>query len=310
MRMRNILYVLPVILNAGEFNDLSQFMSDDDFNKLDLVLSSEPNFDIGTEDEIKVLSIDDDYLNTPAKLNIPSVHTNPLDISIDNIVNPLFTEQDTIIPTENLSLDADEKTENTIDVSSEFLEQVMSTEPEFTESEVVPTRTNEEIPELDFNIKTEEQTDLVDVVENVGETNIIEETNNLVVEVDDVDVDEKFINDDLTQNNWIKTANDLGNSWYEVDWFGYFYSSDIDSLLDGGWIFHISLGWVYISPENVHSTWIWSDKIKGWIWTSSEFFPYANLHSDFNTWLYFDIDKSLVYDYNQKKYFDFNAYTK
>ena len=45
--------------------------------------------------------------------------------------------------------------------------------------------------------------------------------------------------------NSVKPASD-GSSWYELDWFGYFFDSSNVVASMGGWVFHEDLGWLFL----------------------------------------------------------------
>ena len=72
----------------------------------------------------------------------------------------------------------------------------------------------------------------------------------------------------IVGTNFTNTATSLGGQWFHHDWFGLFY------VKDANWIFHESLGWVYVSTLSTNnSAWLYLGESLGWCWTSSTIFP-------------------------------------
>jgi hypothetical protein len=402
MRVKNVswIYVLGISVNVVCANDtnLQDFINKDDFEKMNLILASEPVFDVNEEEHT--------LINPSQSESIPSVHRNPLDIQIDNITSPIFTEEHIIIPdiddvviqtedtedTDNSDFTSDTHNESEINTiisneptftedenvpsrknedipsmtndnesADDFIDSdsdvsdIISVNPEFTEDENVPSRKNEDIPSMtndnesadDFIDSDSDVSDIISVNpeftedENVPERKTEQvsslDTFDNILGVDDVIstdsvesrldeltlevqpstnnteevvvVDVPLVLDTPNDNEWKQNITDLGNSWYYVEWFGHFFSTVSPSEFgEGNWIYHVSLGWVFISSESFTSVWIYSDKIQEWMWTSNETYPYTSVHSesDFPKWLYFDLDRGVVYDFESSKYFDIN----
>tara|TARA_B100001093_G_scaffold175973_1_gene168792 strand:- start:3563 stop:4534 length:972 start_codon:yes stop_codon:yes gene_type:complete len=323
MRVRNInwIFALGIALDtlSASNTDLQNFINSDDFQKIDLILASEPQFDVNENDHSLV--------NPNQSGIIPSVHRNPLEIQIDNIKSPIFTEDHIVIPDiDNASVPSENETESTFTTDSHSDDEIniiLSSEPIFNENENIPTKKDEDVP--DINTETDndnsDNSSTFDTLEYVlgvddvistdsEELNIVEVTNNL--ETNDhviVVVDKNVELDAELKSEWEQNITDLGNSWYYVDWFGHFFSTSAPSEFgEGNWIYHIHLGWVFISSEAFTSVWIYSDNLQDWMWTSNETYPYTNVHSnsDFPKWLYFDVDRGVVYDFEASKYFDIN----
>ena len=64
----------------------------------------------------------------------------------------------------------------------------------------------------------------------------------------------------------------LGNGWREASWFGTYYSESHP------WVYHSSMGWVYVVQSKEGSSWMWQTKL-GWIWTDIDIFPYFYINS-------------------------------
>ena len=358
MRVKNVswIYALGISVSMVYANDtsLQDFINRDDFEKMNLILASEPVFDVN-EDEHTLI-------NPNQSESIPSVHRNPLDIQIDNITSPIFTEDHIIIPDIDDTLVHIEDTEDvsnndftpTTHTESE-INTIISKEPTFTENENVPSRTDEDVPIMttdkentdDFtdsdsdvseiisvnptfteneNVpeRTTEQVSTLDTLDNILGVDDVISTDSVESRLDEltlelqpntnnteevVVVDVPPVLDTINDNEWEQNITDLGNSWYYVEWFGHFFSTLSPSEFgEGNWIYHVSLGWVFISSESFTSVWIYSDKIQEWMWTSNETYPYTSVHSesDFPKWLYFDLDRGVVYDFESSKYFDIN----
>ena len=397
------IYALGISINTTEATDtnLQDFIDVDDFHKINLILASEPVFDVN-EDEHTLI-------NPTTNNSIPSVHRNPLEIQVDSITSPIFTEEHIVIPDIDDTLIHIEDTEDasnndfTSDTHTESeINTIISNEPTFTENENVPSRKDEDIPSINNETDTKNTDDFIDSDSDVSEiisvnpeftenenipsrkdedvpsmTNDDENTDDFIdsdsdvseiisvnpefteneniperkteqvssldtldniLGVDDVistdsvesrldeltlevqpttnNTEEVVVVDDIppvldttNDNEWEQNITDLGNSWYYVEWFGYFFSTSSPSEFgEGNWIYHLNLGWVFISSESFTSVWIYSDKIKEWMWTSNETYPYTSVHSesDFPKWLYFDLDRGVVYDFEASKYFDIN----
>ena len=94
---------------------------------------------------------------------------------------------------------------------------------------------------------------------------------------------------------WLQHATSLEADWMDSEWFGAFipYTKK--------WIFHESMGWVFISEFNPANLWLWSDK-QEWIWTTNEVFPFFFSHNS-GKWLYLlpaKIEGKTFYNYDTK----------
>jgi uncharacterized repeat protein (TIGR03803 family) len=89
--------------------------------------------------------------------------------------------------------------------------------------------------------------------------------------------------DGLWQN-----AKDCGKGWSYLNWFGYFAICSSTGGL--GWIYHMSLGWLYADATSTQSIWFYDpqwDGAGGWWWTSSDVFPWLYSATE-GSWLYYD----------------------
>ena len=64
----------------------------------------------------------------------------------------------------------------------------------------------------------------------------------------------------------------LGNHWREAGWFGTYYSQFFP------WVYHSSMGWLYIVQAKDGDTWMWKDSLE-WLWTDLDVFPYFFIQS-------------------------------
>ena len=71
----------------------------------------------------------------------------------------------------------------------------------------------------------------------------------------------------------------MGNSWFQSDWLGVFYSGE------GSWVYHHPIGWLYVHPDGQGGFWFWDHKWNLWWWSEKQAFP----------WIY--RDESTQWDY-------------
>ena len=81
-----------------------------------------------------------------------------------------------------------------------------------------------------------------------------------------------------SETRWLAHSNSLEAGWYSSDWLGTFIPYPND------WIYHLSLGWLYVPEIAPGGTWLWSST-HDWFWTSAEAFPhfYRNAQA---SWIY------------------------
>jgi len=95
-----------------------------------------------------------------------------------------------------------------------------------------------------------------------------------------------------SQSSWLLTnlerwspALRIGSGeWLNLDWFGAFLD------LDGEWIFHSKLGWLFVSGNQPDEFWAWRKGV-GWFWTGLLHFPFVYADQK-NEWIYFSRDSS------------------
>ncbi len=79
-------------------------------------------------------------------------------------------------------------------------------------------------------------------------------------------------------------AQALGGTWFYYSWFGAFH------VQDANWIYHETLGWLFISASGQTSVWLYDDSL-GWCWTSNTAYPWlsqsATSAGALPTWLYY-----------------------
>ena len=71
-------------------------------------------------------------------------------------------------------------------------------------------------------------------------------------------------------NEWDSNATHFGKLVGMVEWFGTFWKSESND-----WIYHVNLGWMYLSSSSFDSVWIFSESLGGWVWADEEKFPYV-----------------------------------
>ena len=86
------------------------------------------------------------------------------------------------------------------------------------------------------------------------------------------------------------TATALGGQWFYHNWFGSFF------IKDAHWIYHSSLGWLYVDATSVDSVWLYFGDEMGWNWTSSSAYPRFAQQSPHSghlpIWLYYHVGSS------------------
>jgi thiol-disulfide isomerase/thioredoxin len=86
------------------------------------------------------------------------------------------------------------------------------------------------------------------------------------------------------------TATALGGQWFYHNWFGAFF------IQDAYWIYHSSLGWLYVDATSADSVWLYFGDDMGWNWTSSSAYPrlaqQSPLSGSLPGWLYYHVGSS------------------
>jgi hypothetical protein len=100
----------------------------------------------------------------------------------------------------------------------------------------------------------------------------------------------------LVDNLLSLTSTPLSNKagWATSSWFGSFYSSG------SSWVYHPSMSWLYISPDNSNGFWFWDAAFNSWWWTKPDTYPY--FYRNGTGWNYWNISGStrIYYDYGSK----------
>lgn len=110
----------------------------------------------------------------------------------------------------------------------------------------------------------------------------------------------------LVENDILVESQNLHTNWYTSEWFGTFYVPTLNT----NWIYHIELGWLYLSIDSDDSYWMYLKLQKegqdmGWVWTTKNSFPYL-YHLDETEWIYFlkVQDQPKFYEYENGTWFD------
>jgi hypothetical protein len=92
----------------------------------------------------------------------------------------------------------------------------------------------------------------------------------------------------------------LNSSFYESSWLGLIQTASYP------WIWHESLGWLYIQSNKPDQVWAFHND-HGWLYFSVSSYPYF-LDTDPQGWLYFDSGESTdafrVFDYRTMRYIE------
>ena len=93
---------------------------------------------------------------------------------------------------------------------------------------------------------------------------------------------------------------ETSSHWKNNKWFGGFYSRTYP------WLYHVNLGWCYIHEIDHSSFWMWRNE-NGWVWSSSQYFPYTYSDPE-QAWLYFDLanesPSTRYYNFGSAKWFN------
>jgi predicted outer membrane repeat protein len=73
-------------------------------------------------------------------------------------------------------------------------------------------------------------------------------------------------------SNLLINGYSIGNNWNQASWFGTYYSQFFP------WVYHSSMGWLYIVQSKDGDTWMWKDMME-WVWTDLDVFPYFFIQS-------------------------------
>ena len=80
----------------------------------------------------------------------------------------------------------------------------------------------------------------------------------------------------LTAKAWSHFPN-----WFYLDWFGYYFQSDLV------WIYHGDFGWIYPEGNGSYDNWLYFPK-HGWLWTNRYCFPFFYSSAD-SAWHEYDL---------------------
>jgi predicted nucleic acid-binding protein len=88
----------------------------------------------------------------------------------------------------------------------------------------------------------------------------------------------------------------LGSDWWSSNWFGNYWRKTNDH-----WVLHSKMGWIYLIPYSNDSIWLWTDKMKDWLWTNKSVYPYF-LSGSNSRWFWFDKESSTP---NRQLFFEY-----
>ena len=97
----------------------------------------------------------------------------------------------------------------------------------------------------------------------------------------------------VVKSAWDKAIS-IGNNWYYIDWFGYFFK-----LEGNGWLYHQTHGWIYTDwTMSFDNTWLYHESF-GWVWTKNDMFPYLYQPNN-SLWIY--LVEGGYYDFNKNEW--------
>jgi len=101
----------------------------------------------------------------------------------------------------------------------------------------------------------------------------------------------------IDPDSWYSEAEALPGGWKMSDWLGAFRPTEHQ------WIYHAEMGWLYPSPMEDGSLWLWN-QADGWRWSQSGVYPYLFRWKD-SAWIYLQgriNGRILYYNYSTQSY--------
>ena len=101
----------------------------------------------------------------------------------------------------------------------------------------------------------------------------------------------------IDPDSWYSVAEALPGGWKMSDWLGAFRPTEHQ------WIYHAEMGWLYPSPMEDGSLWLWN-QADGWRWTQKGVYPYLFRWKD-SAWVYLQGQingRILYYNYSTQSY--------
>jgi hypothetical protein len=98
-------------------------------------------------------------------------------------------------------------------------------------------------------------------------------------------------------DSWYSEAEALPGGWKMSNWLGAFRPTEHQ------WIYHAEMGWLYPSPMEDGSLWLWN-QTDGWSWTQDGVYPYLFRWKD-SAWVYLQgriNGQILYYNYSTQSY--------
>ena len=276
---------LAQIANKIDKNDIN-------INEFGVELKSEqiedfkqnPNFDLSSfkidKNTLPTTNVETDPLSKVGDTDARIEFRKRLNLNYD--FTPLFNVNH-VVP-ERVNEESNVLDENhTIDLNSTIVDEEQTNFSYEHDVEEPIKLTNEELNDKELVNIIDNNTSDVIVVENVVEQEILNESVEYETETEILITDNgnKFVND------WDVNVTNFGNNWFNAHWFGTYWRSD-----ETNWIYHINLGWVFISSESFDSVWIYSETM-GWMWTNSEKFTYV-FSETLGEWLYLDLESKYI----------------
>ena len=100
-----------------------------------------------------------------------------------------------------------------------------------------------------------------------------------------------------SSDSWYSETSESTAGWRSSDWFGSFQRYEND------WIYHESLGWAFVIPDQGNGIWIWTPDYN-WQWTQQGTWPFL-YRNETGNWLYFVKrinGRPIFFDYEAKSY--------
>ena len=283
MRVKNVsvLTTLTMLLSSVNAQANVDIIKDSDLHKFNLIFSNgtkTPTFDVSEHDVLSAESrLESKPVNNFSRL---SVHQDPTKLLITNLNVPVVPDVEipSMDDSDSYDINSTEESNDTDEVNTNIILDKNVTTDDFYIDTNISTEEESIIEDASTTTKNIEDDLLsignVNVVDNLktNQNNIVSNSvfsnptsvnvNNLVdpnFNVDEnvpVRTSEQVPQLDIKINDW-DTVTDEGHGWKSTNWFGWYFGeySSLE-ISNGTWIYHLQLGWVYISSDSFESVWL------------------------------------------------------
>lgn len=317
---------------SSESKSWPQQLNSHDIQKFNKIFASDvlvPVFDVAAEDvnpthsppttPTPTLNFRDyknpfskDILDLPVPGALPIIEIPNIDFIIDDANETDANKTDIEIVDDLNETDAN-ATDSIIDENKtefshtkENWKDIVSIIPTFTESETTPKNTDSELipirpekqhKEIDSNHTTKQPLYKNPTDKNINEVDVPTFGESEHIPPRDTSEVIPEIPISLPKNDW-ELASEFDGGWKYIEWFGY-YMQPSQTHLGNGWVFHETLGWLFLASDGFESVWMWNSNLTQWMWTSKDVF--GCMYGDkTGKWVFYNSDKNVFFDYERE----------